>query len=92
MDRIEWDHGVLESALNDFFPQCMAMAQKAKSYADSMRSRRGIAPYNVSQGTGPSGKYPYAGGRPYAVVSADAPSTIRDEGRTNALNKAAGSC
>lgn len=91
-DRIEWDHDALEAALDDFFPECMEVAEKAKSYADSMRSRPGIAEYNVREATGPSSRYGHSGGRKFAVVSADAPSTIADEGRTNALNKAAGSC
>lgn len=85
-DRIVWDHDALERALDSFAEDAMAKAQSVKSAADAMRSRSSIAPYNVNLRTGRKG------GRRYAVVSADAPSTVADEGRTNALNKAAGSC
>lgn len=85
-DRIEWDHNALEAILDDFAGEAMAMAEKAKAMADGMRDRSGIAPYNVNLRRGSKG------GRRYAVVSADAPSTVACEARTNALNKAAGSC
>lgn len=85
-NQIKWNHDVLEQALDDFAEEALRKAEKVKATADSMRTRPGIAPYNVNLRKGRKG------GRRYAVVSADAPSTVANEARTNALNKAAGSC
>lgn len=85
-NRIEWNHEALEAAEDEFADEAMRIAEKAAAIANAMRTRASIAPYNVSERRGRKG------GRRYAVVSADAPSTKADEARTNALQKAAGSC
>lgn len=89
-NKIKWDHAALEAALDAFMPECVQMAEQIKARADATLPK-GAAPFNVGTGTGPSKRYKQRpGGRHYAVVSANAPSTKAHVARTNALLKAAG--
>lgn len=85
-NEIKWDDDALERVLDSFADEAENLAERVKGRADAMRTRSGVAPYNVSVRKGREG------GRRYAVVSADAPSTKADQARTNALQKAAGTC
>lgn len=81
--RIVWDHDAIGAVEDSLAPEALAKAQAIKAAADSMRDRPGVAPYNANLRAGSSGD------RRYAVVSADAASTVASELRTNALSKAA---
>lgn len=81
--RIVWDHDAIGAVADSLAPEALAKAEAIKASADAMRARSGIAPYRAQLRMGRKGD------RRYAVVSADARSTVANELRTNALSKAA---
>lgn len=82
-NRLVWNHDAIGAVEDSLAPEALAKAQEIKASADAMRTRSSVAPYNAQLRMGSKGD------RRYAVVSADARSTVANELRTNALSKAA---
>lgn len=82
--RIKLNDAGVEEIEDSFSSVVLGMATTIQHAANAMKNAqtRGAADYNV--GLRPGRK----GGRHYAVVSADAPSTRRDNAKNNTLAKA----
>lgn len=82
--RIELNHAGIEEIEDSYSSLALEKARAIQARANGMRSDKSVAEYNVHLRPGRKG------GRHYAVVSADAPSTARDNARYNTLAKAMG--
>lgn len=80
--RVELNRSGVEDIEDSFAEQCLSYATEICERANAMRSSEGVAEFNVNLRRGRKG------GRRYAVVSADAPSTKADDARNNILAKA----
>lgn len=81
--RIELNHSGIEAIEDAFSGRCLEKAEQIAGRANSMKSDH-VADYNAGLRSGK------IGGRHYAVVSADATSTKRDNAKHNTLLKAMG--
>lgn len=82
--EVRLNHSGIEAIEDSFAEMALSHAERIRARANGMRSEAGVAEFNASLRRGRKG------GRRYAVVSADAPSTVKDNARNNILAKAMG--